>query len=271
MKIGILGSGYIGQAAAAYWKGLGHEVTVTTRRPEKIADLARIADHVYLLNDTLEPFIESQEALLVCLAPSGHTLSDYTAAYLDTASRIHRNLLRFPSLRHLLYTGSTSVYGDCGGNRVDEETPADPATETGKILLQTETLFLRCQSSGVNVCIFRCGEIYGPEREIQSRLRRMSANGIPGTGENRTNIVHREDVVRALDFALVNRLKGIYNLCSDFHEKRRDFYDRLCAEEQLPPVRWNPTLPNLHGGNRIVSGEKLKRAGFTFTRPLFNA
>jgi hypothetical protein len=62
-------------------------------------------------------------------------------------------------------------------------------------------------------------------------------------------------------------LNGIYNLCNDFHIPRKPFYERLCQKRQIPPIQWDPTLTSLHQGNRRVSNQKIKTAGFAFTHP----
>lgn len=257
MRIGILGCGYIGEAAALHWKEQGHIVTATTRHPNRIPHLQTIADHVFLLNSPLEEFLAKQEALLIAVAPDTH--SDYAATYLQTAQQVANT--KSPSLKHILYTSSLSVYGDHQGNWVDENTPPSPIGENGRILLEAEEAL---RASHTPTCIFRLGEIYGPGREIEQRIRRTIHSPFPGDGSSYTNLTHQTDCVRALDFALKNNLQGIYNLCGDYHVPRRLFYEEICKKENLPPVQWDPTRKSLHAGNRRASNSKLKDAGFAF-------
>lgn len=273
MKIGILGCGYIGKAIASKWKLDGHIVSVTTRKIEKIEYLKTFANHVYLLNPenslSWDDFIQNQEILLVCVAPDLN--SDYRGTYLNTALAIANSLLRMTHPpKQILYIGSTSVYGEYAGEWVDEAMPLYPLNENGKILAQTEEIFSECESPNLKICILRLGEIYGPEREIESRLIRMSPCHFAGTGESYTNLIHRDDILKALNFALQNSLNGIYNLCNDFHLKRRHFYDILCKNKNLPLVQWNASQNSPHGGNRRVSNKKIKGMGFSFDHPLFD-
>lgn len=265
MKIGIIGCGYVGQAAALQWKKTaGHEISATTRSVEKMSHLQTIVDHVYLLNAShpLQTFIEQQEVLLIAVAPGG--TSDYIATYLETAKSVAEAVERAPHLQQIIYTSSTSVYGDHQGAWVNEMTPLIPANENGWILAETEKILLGCASECRKACVFRLGEIYGPGREIAQRLRRMQGRVFAGMGEAYTNLIHLEEIVRASDFALTHRLSGLYNLCEDYHLPRRELYDKLCREEGLPAIQWDPSQVNPHAGNKRVSNEKLKEAGFDF-------
>jgi nucleoside-diphosphate-sugar epimerase len=269
MKIGIIGCGYVGKAAALLWKKLEHQISATTRNPDRIPLLKSVADQIFLLNSrNFTHFIENQEVILISVAPD--PTSDYRSTYLETAKQIAQEIKNGSSVRQILYTGSTSVYGDHGGGWVDENTPAQPIQEMGKILLETEQLLLGCSSKNLNICILRLGEIYGPGREIENRLRKMQGQSFSGTGNSFTNLIHLTDIVNALNFALEKHLQGIYNLCSDFHKCRKEFYEKLCSKEKLPPIQWDPNRSNPHQGNRRVSNQKIKNEGFFFTHPEYH-
>ncbi len=266
MKIGILGCGYVGQSIALKWKREGHLVTVTTRDPQKIQQLQSIANQVHLLEpNNLPSFITQQQVLLVSVAPDH--CSSYLSTYLQTAEQIATCIPTCLALRHLIYTSSTSVYGDQGGAWVDENTPITYQNENSKILHETEQTLLKCSSEKLDVCILRLGEIYGPGREFFQRLKRMQFQSFAGTGQSYTNIIHLIDIVESLNFVLKHRLKGIYNLCNDLHLPRQQFYDQICHNIGLPPTLWDATRLSLHAGNRRVANHKIKSAGFKFTYP----
>lgn len=268
MRIGILGCGYVGQSMALQWKKEGHHLAVTTRQPQRVPFLRTLANDVYLLPaQSLDSFIKQQDALLISVAPNPS--DNYTATYLETAEQVAACADSASALRQILYTSSTSVYGDHAGAWVDENTPIACTHENGKILYETEQTLLKCLSKNRQVCILRLGEIYGPGREIEQRLKRMHHQVFAGNGRSYTNLIHIKDIVAALDFALKNHLQGIYNLCSDFHLPRADFYERLCQQEKLPSIQWDPTRLTSHGGNRRVSNKKIKDEGFVFTHPDF--
>jgi nucleoside-diphosphate-sugar epimerase len=264
MKIGIIGCGYVGQAMALRWKPEGHTIAVTTRHPEKVPFFESLAHHVHVLKEgTLNNFLSQQDVVLVSVAPGAS--SDYRSTYLNTAHQIKEQIAHTPRLKYVLYTSSTSVYGDHQGAWVDENTSIVPAHEQARILHETEQVLLSCASTHLKVCILRLGEIYGPGREISERLRRMQSQSFAGTGKSYTNLIHLTDIVEALDFTLQKRLEGIYNLCNDFHVPRRQLYEQLCQQKGIPPLQWDPTKTSQHAGNKRVSNQKIKTAGFVFS------
>jgi NAD dependent epimerase/dehydratase family enzyme len=77
-------------------------------------------------------------------------------------------------------------------------------------------------------------------------------------------LVHRDDVVRAISFAIDHQLSGLYNLFNDIPENKADFFAQVAAREGLEPVIWLGVFK----GPRRVSNTKLKQAGFSFADPL---
>ena len=118
------------------------------------------------------------DALLISVAPDSS--SDYTSTYLQTAQLIAKEAPKISSLKHILYTSSLSVYGDHQGNWVIKHSPA-PANENAKILLETEKTLLNCSTNNLKVCVN--GEIYGPGREIENRLKRMIHSPFQAQGD----------------------------------------------------------------------------------------
>lgn len=268
MKITIIGCGYVGSALAIKLKKNGHHVTVTTRSDAKIHSLQSIADDVHILegNDTeaVKRLLASQEAVILSVAADSQDA--YESTYLGAAKAIAEACEEAPNLSQIIYTGSTSVYGDHQGKIVNEETPTSPDHPTGKILLATEEILLKMSSKQRNVCIFRLGEIYGPNRQIADRLRRMNGKSLAGNGNSVTNLIHLDDIVEAILFTLNRNLNGIYNLCNDKHVTRKELYTQICQEEEIPEMTWDSSLKSIHSGNKLVSNNKIKACGFQFNQ-----
>lgn len=266
MKIGIIGCGYVGQAIAAICRKHGYEISATTRHKEKISFLENFVDKVFLLNEhNLSSFLENQDIILITVAPDNP--SNYQSTYVNTAKQVKEILKHNSSIKQLIYTSSTSVYGEHNGDWVTEISPLKPESESARLLCETEDILLSCRSQNLNVCIFRLGEIYGPGRLIEDRLERMHNQVFAGTGVSYTNIIHIADIVNAIEIALLNNLDGIFNLCNDFHVPRREFYDQLCQKKNLPVIVWDPEKENRHKGNKRVSNEKIKKEGMVFKHP----
>lgn len=266
MHIAIIGSGYVGSAMAAYWKRAGYHVTCTTRKEENIPALKKICDDVFLLGSNTESDLKEllRTQHIVLLSAGADSLSAYESTYIDLTKAIVTTLKECPLVCTIIYTSSTSVYGDKKGYWVTEDSPATPDNRQGQILKEAEDILQKCASPLRKVCILRLGEIYGPGREITTRLKKLYGMPLPGMGGNYTNLIHLDDIVEAINFALVKPLSGIYNLCNDVHISRLKLYEGLCIREGIPHVTWDPSTAPIHGTNKRVSNEKMIAAGFRF-------
>lgn len=277
MNIAIVGAAYTGLAAARYLKRKGHHVTVTTTRAERVPELEQVADRVIVMKgsdrDGMRELLKDQDAVLLTMA-GGLTEKDgkpymdpelYRDSYLGTAESLVECLPGAPRLQQIVFCSSLNAYGDAGGaERVDEDTPPNPGSPFAQVYVDTENLLAAQESAQLRVCNYRTGTIYGPGREHASEAARIAGQQIPFDGESDVMIIHRDDVVRGLEFALEHRLSGLYNLFNDQRESKAEFFARVCEEAGLPPITWL----GLSKGPRKVSNEKIKAAGFTLADPL---
>lgn len=262
MQIVLIGAGYVGTALLHRISDLPYEVYLTTTKEEKIKTLEAYGKEVLLLKDDfdsrLKNWLLSCDALIVLVAPG--SMNDYEKTYLETARNIASTIKTRKKRLQLIYTSSTSV---CEGTYADwltEEMNLSPSTKNGQILLETENVYLQ---SNADVCILRLGGIYGPQRELVDRARRLSGKHMGSTGDEPTNHVHLDDIIHAILFCLDHRLLGIYHLVNDDHPTRKELYSSLCASIKLPGPIWTQ---NAQKGYR-VSNQKIKKAGFIFRHP----
>lgn len=259
MRIAILGCGYVGAAAAKNWgRERGNFITVSTRNPEKVEALKKVANKVVLIKDSLAPLLEGQDVLLVCVAPGKN--DTYESTYFNTALALSSLLPRFPNIKQIIYTSSTSVYGECEGRWVDEKASLNSINPNIQCLIETERIYLQKRSNHLQVAVLRFGEITGPGRELVDRIKAKQAKGeaFPGTGENYVNLSPLDLVIQALESAVRRRLDGIYNVCTADHRKRSELYEEICQKNSLPSVVWNPNEKSPHGGNKRVSSSKFE-------------
>jgi hypothetical protein len=100
------------------------------------------------------------------------------------------------------------------------------------------------------------GGIYGPGREIEKRALNITGKQMQGSGEEYTNHIHLEDILRALKFCLEKHLKGVYHLVNDSHPSKKELYGQ------------GPIWSSKHSGlGYRVSNQKIKEAGFVLSRP----
>jgi len=263
-RIALLGTGYIGKPLVESLKAKGFSVRVSTTSSEKVRDLEKFTDEVFTLRgedyEKVKRFLDGCDILIITVAPKDR--STYESTYLETAKTI-ADVKPIP--RQIIYTSSTSVYGDHNGDWVDEGSAPIPDTPSGKILLDTETIYLSRFPKETGVCILRLGGILGPGREIISRIKRFEGKKIPGNGMNYTNLIHRDDVISAIEWSIEKNLTGVYNLVNDNHITRKELYSQLASRHQLPEVLWDETQKSPHAGNKRVSNARIKSTGFKFS------
>ncbi len=269
-NIAIIGCGYVGRAVARYWQP-SLTVTATTTQPMKVAELMAICPQVVVLdgNDeaALRSLLTGQNTLLLSVgAPHPDA---YEATYLGVAKTLVSVLPDVPTVQQVIYTSSYAVYGDYGGQWVDESTPLRPGSPKQEILAAAEQVLLSAASPTRKMCVFRLGGIYGPGRELVKIFRRAAGTTRPGTGNEPGNWVHLDDIVGTIAFAQAHGLEGIYNLVSE-PMPNRELLDRVCTAHHLPPIRWDPHQPSPKSYNAKVMNQKLRSAGYEFLHPVID-
>jgi nucleoside-diphosphate-sugar epimerase len=281
MKIAIVGAAYTGLAAAEYLKAKGHTISVTTTNEARVAELEAVADRVVVMKgsdrDKMRELIAGQDVVLLTMAGGmverdGKYVMDldlYTDAYTGTAQSLVDVIDAADQLKQIVFTGSWSAYGNAGGaDEVNEDTPATPASPFAQVFIDTETLLFGIETEQRKVCVYRTGTIYGPQvgfvpRELQASTLPMAGLPVPFDGGAPAAIIHRDDVVRALDFAISNQSSGIYNLINDITETKEAFFGRIIEEAGKDPIQW--IAPG--SGPKSLSNQKLKDAGFVLGDP----
>ena len=111
------------------------------------------------------------------------------------------------------YLSTTGVYGDHGGDWVDETAPLTPATRRGQARVVAEAAWQAIP--GLPLHIFRLAGIYGPGRGPFAKVRNGTARRIIKDGQvfSRT---HVDDIAQVLAASIARPNPGaIYNVCDD--------------------------------------------------------
>ncbi|HVY05840.1 MAG TPA: SDR family oxidoreductase [Burkholderiales bacterium] len=144
--------------------------------------------------------------------------------------------------QRLVYISTSGVYGDCGGDIVDETRQAKPASDRAKRRADAERRIRRWGAdTGAHVSILRVPGIYSAGRLPLARLK----SGMPALAAERdpyTNHIHAEDLVRTIVAALARARGGrAYNASDDGWMKMGEYFDLVASEFGLPPpprVSW---------------------------------
>ena len=240
MRTVIIGCGYVGKALAEHWQG--QDLTLTTTRLEKKNQLERLGN-VVILNSAdkkkMKAVLTGAMRVVVTVAPKDQNYS----TYVETAQSVCQSISK---KAHLVYTSSSSIYGECNGEWVTEDSPLKGKRE----LIEAETLYEQLPHH----TILRLAGIYGPGRELEGFAKRASGKEL---GDSYCNWIHLDDIVRAIDFVFKNKIEGIFNLCEDEHPKRSELYNPIIQKLGLAPIRWveGATL----FGNKRVCNKKFRK------------
>jgi nucleoside-diphosphate-sugar epimerase len=136
----------------------------------------------------------------------------------------------------LVYISTSGVYGDCGGDWVDETRPPSPQTLRAKRRLDAERrLTVWCGDRGVDLVILRAPGIYADDRLPLDRLRaRLPV--LRDEDDVYTNHVHADDLAACALRALApDAPTGVYNASDDSGLKMGEWFDFLAQRAGLPP------------------------------------
>ena len=271
LRFGVVGCGYVGSAVAAHLRGVGYEITGTVTNPARLRELCELVDHprIYKAGQTgSDPtFLDDLDGVLIAMAPSGSSFDEaqYRAVFASGVSDLVQAVKtrRGQTPFHVTYLSSAGVYGDQGGAICDEQTAPDDVSPTNALLLEAEHTILSLNSDDIQACVLRLGGIYGPGQDIASFIRSASGNLVGKNGSHINAWIHRDDIVRGVEFAFSHRLQGVFNLVDDLQLSRRELSNALCDEEGLAPVIWeNHDRPGARVFNARVSNSRLREMGF---------
>ncbi len=137
--------------------------------------------------------------------------------------------------RHLVYISTTGVYGDCGGQLIDETRRLNPQSARAARRVAAEKRLRDWGArNGVVVSILRAPGIYAAERLPLARLE----NGLPALVDRddvHTNHIHADDLAAACVAALRHgRANRVVNAVDDSSLKMGDYFDCVADAFKLP-------------------------------------
>jgi len=280
MTVAVLGCGYLGLELGRQLRADGHHV-VGVRRSE--AGLAAVEDagleavraDVTDADDLAA--VPDAEAVVFAASSGGRGAEAARTTYVDglrTAVAAFGDRETPPD--RLVYTSSTGVYGDHGGEWVDETTALDPDDARTAALVEAERVALEeAPRVGIDPTVVRLGGIYADDR---FRLERYLEGPVT---EGWVNLVHREDGAGAVAFLLAEDLaRGeVVAAVDDEPVDRRELSAWLAdglgreppatrtVEEALAEA--SPGRARRLRANKRVSNDKLRGLGYDLSYPTF--
>lgn len=257
MQVLQIGCGGLGALVAQATLAQGHALTIVRRSPLPVPEGAQalyldvIAEENLSALSTMQP-----EILLYCLAPvEGQS---YQQTYVQGLRHVLANV-SMASMKHVFFISSTGIYGEDQGQWIDDETPALPADDGGRIMLEAEQLLaqLPCGHTALRV-----SGIYGPQRLYLLRLLQNRERW--PTQAHWTNRMHEQDVAAAVvhlyqQVAVGGVLPAHCILSDGVPAMQHEVLQWLAAQQQLPAPATPPLQPQ--SGKRIRS-RFLQHTGF---------
>jgi nucleoside-diphosphate-sugar epimerase len=239
-----MGCGYVGMAAGTELVRLGHEVSGATRTAANDEALQAAGIRPLRADLTQRASLDALPApfdwVVNTVSSSKGGVEEYKQVYLEGT----RHLIQWladtsPALKKFVYTSSTSVYGQTDGSQVKESSPADPSSETSRVLVATENLLLEAaRQKKFPSVILRVGGIYGPGRGHLFLQYLKDEAAIPGRGERLINMIHRDDVALSIAAELKSGRPGeVYNTVDDEPVPQIHFFRWLSETlgKNMPP------------------------------------
>ncbi len=211
--------------------------------------------------------------VVVALSPGGRTEAAYRAIFLDGVKNLLESLAAYDGIKRLIFVSSTSVYHQNDGSWVDEESPTQPKTFSGNVLLTAEDLIRR---SGLPATIVRFSGIYGGQRHrlLKSIITGRTSPSLTPTLSNR---IHEMDCVGILAHLLECASRGqslapLYLASDDRPVSLNEVVHFIREELGLPFLApsQQPDPPR-RGGNKRCSNARIKSTGYRFEYPDFEA
>jgi nucleoside-diphosphate-sugar epimerase len=265
----IAGCGYLGQELARQAQAAGHRILGLTRSADSAQSLcdsgipARAADLSGSLTELAAEFPGITSVVHCAAGGKGGGPETYRAVYLQGMRQLRE---AFPSAQ-FVFTSSTSVYAQIDGSLVNEDSPAHPDRETGKLLRQTEN-----ETFAAGGTVLRLAGLYGPGRSVLLRQFLEGSSVIdvrtdpPATPDGRwVNQIHRTDAAAALLLAATGTLApGIYNCADSTPMLQRAIYTELARrfDRPLPPEAAPDANRKRGWTHKRVDNSRLRAAGW---------
>ena len=200
--------------------------------------------------------------LVYSAAATDHDEAGYQAAYVDGLKHTLSWLKQHGQQpKRLLFVSSSGVYGQSDGQWIDETSPAEASSYSGRIMLEAEQVALH---SGIPASVVRLTGIYGPGREwMLSQVRKGYRVAIdPPLYANR---IHVDDSAGLLAFLLKADLRG--NALDDCYIGVDDAPVPLAEvvgwlRERLGVTEWAAEASVRRAGSKRCSNARAKALGW---------
>jgi dTDP-4-dehydrorhamnose reductase len=272
-EVFFFGVGYCAEALIRRTPSI--EASGTARSDQRVAALRAIGVDAQVFDGVradpgIGPALERAEAIVVSIPPRGDD---------GPLERFATAIAQAPALRRIVYYSTIGVYGDHGGQWVDETSATLTQSDRGLARLADEARWIGAGAArGVAVDILRLPGIYGPGRNALVRLRAGDGRRIVKPG-HLSNRAHVEDIAEVTCLVLTGGLEGqVWNVADDEPAPPQDVIAYAAAllgvalppEEAIDEANLSPTSASFFADEKRVSAAKAKALlGFNPAYPTY--
>lgn len=251
----VVGCGYLGRVVAARWLAQGRPVAAVTRT--RAAELAAAGIRPIVADVTDPTSLDRLPEAATVLYAVGMDRSAGKSMREVYVAGLANVLAALPRPGRLIYVSSTGVYGQTDGSAVDEDSPADPAEPSGRVVLEAERTLRAAMPEAI---VLRFAGIYGPGRVLR-RAALLAGELLAADPDKWLNLIHVADGADAVLAAEARAAAGDTLIVSDgTPASRRQVYTeaaRLLGVE----AKFAPGPPAAEPNRRAVN-RRLRALGW---------
>ncbi|MEO1496757.1 MAG: NAD-dependent epimerase/dehydratase family protein [Planctomycetota bacterium] len=253
----IFGCGYVGERAAALWQEAGDDVFAVTRSEARTTAF-REQGWRPIIADVTDPasLNELPEADTVLFAVGYDRSVDASIAEVY-AGGVAAVIEALPAgTGRFVYVSSTGVYGDAGGDWVDESTTPNPGRAGGKASLAAERVVAKSRFAA-NSATLRLAGIYGPDR--LPYLKAIKAGEpIAASQTGWLNLIHRDDAAAVVvASAAAEAPPGLLCVSDGSPPQRSDYYAEVARLLRAPAPRFVDPEPGSPRAARAAADKRV--------------
>ena len=184
----------------------------------------------------------------------------------DIVIKNFQNYFKSKKLKWITYLSATSIYGDHGGDWVDENSEAKPTSPNGIERLKIEKKWMQLANKfDLPFQIFRLSGIYSEQHNILKRLKSGEVK-IVNKKDHLFSRIHAEDIANVLSNSLNQfRKNEIYNISDDKPASAEEvamYGVKLLGVDKPKTIEINEVesemLKNFYKDSKKVDNKKMK-------------
>ena len=252
-QISILGCGWLGLPLANFLIKSGFVVKGSTTNLDKISILENNKIQAFQIElseieikGEIDSFLKNSEILIIDIPPKLRGFSS------ENFVKKIQNLIPFIEkykIKKVLFISSTSVYSD-KNKIITEQTKPNPETESGKQLLETETILQ--SNTNFKTTVIRFGGLIGEDRHPIHFLTGRKNIENP---EAPINLIHQKDCIGIIKAVIEQNCFGeTFNAVAPYHPTRKDYYSKKAQQLNILAPKFE-VEKNTSG--KIIRSDKL--------------